>query len=76
MGTACSKLKQQKSAVGHMCISDLLIIDWLVNNIILSCIITGDKKCCLHVNIWKRKEWLSLNNRATPRIKIVHIHKR
>ena len=35
----------------------------------LSCIVTGDEKLCLYANIRKRKEWLSPNQKATPRTK-------
>ena len=35
----------------------------------LSCIVTGDEKWCLYVNIRKRKEWFSPNKRDTPRTK-------
>ncbi|XP_049952507.1 histone-lysine N-methyltransferase SETMAR-like [Schistocerca serialis cubense] len=39
------------------------------HQLVLSCIITCDKKWCIYVNIRKRKEWLTLNKAATPRTK-------
>jgi histone-lysine N-methyltransferase SETMAR len=35
----------------------------------LSHIVTGDEKWCLFVNFKQRKEWLSPDKQATPRVK-------
>ena len=35
----------------------------------LSCIVTGDEKWCPYANTRRRKQWLSLNKKATPRTK-------
>lgn len=35
----------------------------------LSLIVTGDEKWCLYVNIKQRKEWVSRNEQAKPRVK-------
>ena len=35
----------------------------------LSSILTGDEKRCLYANVRKRKEWLNLKKKATPRMR-------